>query len=119
VAAARRRGTALRAAEVDAIVGGMPGSDSLAALIDIAPEPWAGVFEQHREALRLLLTEIDAAAAENRRILKAELRRFRLPARLSARTVRDEDAVTALAAYRASLATTDSIPQLSLQEFLA
>lgn len=110
----------LRAAEVDGIVHAArtPKRASLGSLMKIAPEPWPGVFAEHREALRLLLTEIDAATAANKRILIAAVRRKRMPAACTNRPARDEAAVAAAAAYRAALATMATVPQLSLREFL-
>ena len=93
VVAARRRRAArrarrlratevLRAAEVDAIAQARAARRSLAGRADraFAPEPWSDVFAEHRDALRLLMTEIDGGGAENRQVLQAELRRFRMPA---------------------------------------
>lgn len=110
----------LRAAEVDGIVHAArrPERGSLAALMKIAPEPWPNVFDEHRSSLRLLMTEIEAATAENKRLLLAAVRRRRMPASCTAHPVRDEAAVTAAAAYRSALATLGTVPQLSLQEFL-
>lgn len=110
----------LRAAEVDGIVhaGRKPERGSLAALIKIAPEPWPKVFAEHRDALRLLVTEVEAATAENKRLLLAAGRRRRMPATCATHPVRDDTAATAAAAYRSALATLATLPQLSLQEFL-
>jgi hypothetical protein len=63
----------LRAAEVDLLVRhyGLPASVSLRELAETAPEPWPTVLLDHREALRTLTLEIDAVAADNRRLLQA------------------------------------------------
>lgn len=114
----------LRAAEVDGIVRAVRPSApvSLAAVQQSAPQPWPAVFAEHREALRLLMAEIDSAVADNRRALQTASRRTRVPAGCSTRPSREaqrEDAqVTATAAYRSALATLATVPQLSLQEFL-
>lgn len=110
----------LRAAEVDGIVHATrkPQRGSLAALIKIAPDPWPKVFAEHRNALRLLMTEIEAATAENKRLLMAAVRRKHTPATCAAHPTPDEAAVRAAAAFRSALTTLATVPQLSLQDFL-
>jgi hypothetical protein len=63
----------LRAAEVDLLVRhyGLPADVSLRGLAESAPEPWPTVLLDHREVLRTLTFEIDAVAADNRRLLQA------------------------------------------------
>jgi hypothetical protein len=63
----------LRAAEVDLLVRdyGLRADVSLRELAETAPEPWPTVLHDHREALRTLTVEIDAAAAHNRGLLQA------------------------------------------------
>jgi hypothetical protein len=106
-----------RAAEVDGIVHAArkPERGSLAALMTIAPAPWRGVFAEHRAALLLLVAEIEEATAENKSVLQAAAHRRPAPVRTSAA---DEAEVAAAAAYRSALATLDTVPQLSLREFL-
>jgi hypothetical protein len=68
-----------RAVEVDAVcsqVGLEPGA-SLIELAGAAPEPWSDILLDHREALRTLAAEIDAAAGENRKLLDAGARAVR------------------------------------------
>lgn len=62
-----------RSAEVDLLVQqyGLPADTSLRELADAAPEPWPLVLHEHRDELRSLTTEIDAATAENRRLMRA------------------------------------------------
>jgi hypothetical protein len=62
-----------RAAEVEALAAELrvPLSSSLADLAGAAPEPWGMVFAEHRTALRSLVFEVEATAAENRRLLEA------------------------------------------------
>ena len=83
-----------------------------------APEPWPAVFADHRDALRLLMTEIGAAVAENKQVLQSAVRKHRMPAACSSRAQRDEAAAAAAASYRSALATLSSVPQLSLEDFL-
>jgi hypothetical protein len=106
-----------RAAEVDGIVHAArkPDRGSLAGLMKIAPAPWPGVFAEHREALRLLLAQIDEATAENKTVLQAAAHRRPAPVRAPSA---GDDLEVAAAAYRSALATLDSVPQLSLREFL-
>jgi hypothetical protein len=63
----------MRAAEVDGLVWvlGLPAETTLAELAELAPEPWGEVLSEHRTALRTLAFEIQAATAENRRLLHA------------------------------------------------
>lgn len=118
---ALRSAEVLRAAEVDDILPASsrhPQRSTITALIKAAPEPWPAVFAEHRGALRLLVTEIEAATAENKRILLAAVRRTRMPAACANPPTRDDSGVTAAAAYRAALATLATVPQLSLRDFL-
>jgi hypothetical protein len=109
----------LRAAEVDGIVRAARKNEpvSLDALMKTAPEPWPEIFADHRAALRQLVGEIDAAIAETKRVLQAAAHRPpRGGADLSGAAAGAEaDANTV---YRFALATLDTVPQLSLQEFL-
>jgi hypothetical protein len=63
----------IRAAEVAALAESLnlPLETTLAELATIAPEPWPFVLTEHRTALRTLVAEIEAVAAENRRLLNA------------------------------------------------
>jgi FlgN protein len=63
----------LRAAEVEslALILNLPLETTLAQLADIAPLPWPEMLTQHRSALRALMQEIEAVAADNRRMLDA------------------------------------------------
>ena len=62
-----------RAAEVDAMATqlGLPAGLSLAVLAENAPAPWDEILRDHRASLSRLLSEIDAAAKEARRLLEA------------------------------------------------
>jgi hypothetical protein len=68
-----RASEVLRAAEVDALARRLelPAETTLVELAEKAPEPWPLVLSEHRGALRGLVLEIDAVAAENRRLLVA------------------------------------------------
>jgi hypothetical protein len=44
----------------------MSDAPSLRELAAVAPPPWKGIFDQHRQALSLLAQEIDAATELNR-----------------------------------------------------
>lgn len=54
----------LRAAKVDRLADrlGVAVGSTLAELADAAPEPWATVLHEHRDALRVLVADVDAAA---------------------------------------------------------
>lgn len=66
-----RLGEVARAIQVEALAQQLnrPITSTLAELAAIAPEPWSLVLGEHRSALRALVAEIDAVAAENRRLL--------------------------------------------------
>lgn len=68
-----RTGEVLRAAETQALATalGLPSETTLAGFAAVAPEPWAFVFGEHRDALRALVAEIETATEENRRLLRA------------------------------------------------
>jgi hypothetical protein len=110
----------LRAAEVDGIMQAArkPGRSSLSALVKVAPDPWPSVFAEHRDALRVLVDQVDAATAENKRVLQAAAHRKRVPAARSVPPATDDSTDVSAAAYRSALATLDTVPQLSLHEFL-
>jgi hypothetical protein len=63
----------VRAIEVDALAAqhGLPADVPLRDLAALAPEPWGTVLADHREALSLLLAEIDTVTVENRALLVA------------------------------------------------
>jgi hypothetical protein len=63
----------VRAAEVEAITRrlGAGVDTTLRELAERAPEPWGLLLADHREVLRALALEIDAAATDNRRLLLA------------------------------------------------
>lgn len=117
--AALRSAEVLRAAEFDGVTPTVrtPSRGSLESLIKVVPEPWPSVFADHRDALWLLIAEIDAATIENTRLLRAASRGSRTPVELSSPAKRDDAVVTA--AYRTALATLETVPQLSLHDFLA
>jgi hypothetical protein len=68
-----------RAVQVDELCErlGRPAGATLVELAELAPAPWADILLDHREALRTLAAEIDAAAGENRRLLDAGSRAVR------------------------------------------
>jgi hypothetical protein len=70
---ALRASEVMRAAEVDGLARrlDLPVETTLGELADRAPEPWPLVLIEHRDALRELVVQIDAVAAENRRLLVA------------------------------------------------
>ena len=107
----------LRAAEVEGIVQGTRKAQrsSLEALTKLAPAPWPLVFADHRDALRLLVTEIETETARTKQLLQTAAHRRPKP---SAAASADADAAEAAAAHRSMLATLDTVPQLSLREFL-
>jgi hypothetical protein len=63
----------LRAIEVEMMAQqhGLPADVTLLEIVDHVPEPWPTVLQEHREALRALTGEIDAATARNRTLLLA------------------------------------------------
>ena len=67
-----RTSEVVRAVEVQALADALdlPAETTLAELAAIAPEPWPLVLTEHRSALRSLVFEIEAVAAENRRLLR-------------------------------------------------
>lgn len=60
-----------RAVEVEQLSRsmGLSGSPTLGALAAAAPEPWAGILEEHRKAFLLATQEIVALAEHNRELL--------------------------------------------------
>ena len=74
------RGTeVLRAAEVDVLADelGLAAPPTLAELAELAPEPWATLFTEHRQALLQLVGEVERATGENRALLAAGARAVR------------------------------------------
>lgn len=63
----------IRAAELEALARrlGASAETTLRELGEQAPEPWAAMLVEHRDALRALLTEIETVSAGNRRLLLA------------------------------------------------
>lgn len=79
-AVSRLRGIELlRAAEVDHLAAelGVRSGPTLNDLAERAPEPWAGILTEHREALLTLVLQIEQATDENRRLLSAGARAVR------------------------------------------
>lgn len=74
-----RRTEVLRAAEADAAARelGLPPNPSLADLTAAAPEPWAGLLRDHRQAFLTLTNEITALAQANKDLLTAGQRAVR------------------------------------------
>ena len=56
---------------------------------------------------------------DRRRVLETAIRRTPMPPAVGPQSTHDRPQVTAAAAYRAALATLDSVAQLSLHDFLA
>ncbi|MDQ1743493.1 MAG: hypothetical protein QOE23_1832 [Pseudonocardiales bacterium] len=80
VALDQLRGTeVLRAAEVDSIADdlGLPAPPTLAELEALAPQPWATLFAEHRQALLQLVDEVERATGDNRTLLAAGARAVR------------------------------------------
>jgi hypothetical protein len=74
------RGTeVLRAAEVDSIADdlGLSVPPTLAELEELAPQPWATLFADHRQALLQLVDEVERATGDNRTLLAAGARAVR------------------------------------------
>ncbi len=74
------RGTeVLRAAEVDAIADelGLSAPPTLAELAVLAPQPWATLFGEHRQALLQLVAEVERTTGQNRVLLAAGARAVR------------------------------------------
>jgi hypothetical protein len=68
-----------RAAEVDVLAGQLGRDElrTLAELAEAAPEPWAAIFTEHREALLKLVLQIEQASDVNRALLVAGSRAVR------------------------------------------
>ena len=66
-----RRVEATRAAEVEglAISMGLAPTATLRELADAAPQPWDGIFNEHREAFLTATQEISSLAQDNRELL--------------------------------------------------
>jgi hypothetical protein len=69
----------LRSMEVDVLAErlGLPPGATLAQLADHSPEPWSGLLDDHRSALRSLTFELDAAIESNQQLLGAGVRSVR------------------------------------------
>ena len=69
----------LLASELDAAAGefGPAAQPSLSVLADNAPEPWATVLTEHRDALMQLIAEIGRTTEDNRILLQAGSRSVR------------------------------------------
>jgi hypothetical protein len=90
VAVAQLRGADLsRAVEAEAVAGqlGLPFSPSLAELTNAAPEPWATMFADHRDALLKLTQELDRITNDNHALLLAAQRTIHKPVLSTTRTV--------------------------------
>ena len=77
LAVAQLRDTDLsRAVEADAVAAqlGLPFSSTLADLTVVAPEPWATMFADHRDALLKLTEEVDRTTKDNHAMLLAAQR---------------------------------------------
>jgi len=74
-----RRTEVLRAAEADAVARelGLAPNPSLADLAAAAPEPWASLLRDHRQAFLALTTEITTLAQANKDLLTAGQRAVR------------------------------------------
>jgi hypothetical protein len=68
-----------RAAQMEAVAGllRLPLQSTLAELASAAPEPWPLLLTDHRTALRALVLEVEAVAAQNRRLVEANARAIR------------------------------------------
>jgi hypothetical protein len=78
-AMALRGSEVLRSAEVDAlaeVLGLAPGA-TLAELAAAAPEPWADMLREHRDALIVLTMDMDNLVETSRRLLSAGARSVR------------------------------------------
>ena len=94
MALSQLRGTeVLRAAETDQIAFelGLAGPPTLAELEATAPEPWATLFAEHRQALVQLVSEIEQTTAANRTLLTAGARAVRETLLSVTQTVRTYD----------------------------
>ena len=63
----------LRSAEADNLTSRMslPTGSTLSELAEVAPEPWASILLEHRDALRALAAEIQVTTEENMALLGA------------------------------------------------
>jgi hypothetical protein len=59
------------AADAEAEELGLPPNSSLAALAELAPEPWRAILVEHRDALVTVAGEIADLSAENQDLLTA------------------------------------------------
>jgi len=74
-----RRAELLRAVQVDTAAAelGLPPGPSLRVLADAAPEPWATLLVEHRQAFLTATAEISAMAETNRELLTTGFRAAR------------------------------------------
>lgn len=74
-----KRAELARAVAVDALAAeiGLDPNPSLRALIDVAPEPWRGIFTDHRDAFLAATQEITSVADGNRELLASGQRALR------------------------------------------
>lgn len=71
--AERRRDDVIQAL---AVTWGLSIDDiHLSTLVERSPEPWAGIFDDHRRSFLALTAEIEATAKENRRLAASGLHR--------------------------------------------
>jgi hypothetical protein len=68
-----------RAAEMQAVARllGLPLQATLAEFAAAAPEPWPLLLTDHRTALRALVLEVEAVAAQNRHLVEAGVKAIR------------------------------------------
>lgn len=68
-----RGGEVMRAAEADAVAIrlNLPAGATLTQLAELAPEPWASILREHRDALRQLSAEVEQAIAQCHLLLEA------------------------------------------------
>ncbi|WP_128221664.1 flagellar protein FlgN [Nocardioides yefusunii] len=69
----------LRAVVSDEVAAslGVPANPSLQALIDAAPEPWASILSDHRDAFLRITADLTATADANRELITAGIRSAR------------------------------------------
>ena len=100
----------LRSVEVDALAEllGLSAGATLTELIEVAPEPWSSMLVEHRDQLRQLTRELEAAIEHNQMLLGAGARAVRETLLSLSNTVATYDAHGATASVGGHLTRVDA-----------